>query len=316
MIYIFLSLTTFLFTILVGNIIIKLLKDKKYGQYIRKCGPKTHFNKIGTPSMGGIIFIIPIFLYLLLFNNYKFFIILFGILCFGILGFYDDIEKIIINKKKGISVKNKFSFQVIISVVISILVCSVKNKYIIGFSGNIFFKVNILIYILFIMFFILSEVNAVNLTDGLDGLATLVTIPIIVFFMIISILKKEYNLILLSVVIISSLSGFYIFNKHPAKIFMGDTGSMVIGFIVSIFAIYLDIELLLLPVGFIYFLEAISVLLQVSYFKVTSGKRLFKMTPIHHHFELLGYSEKKIVKNFSFFSFLFSLVGLILFRSF
>lgn len=288
----------FILTIFTGQFITNKLKKLNLEQTIRDDGPQTHLKKKGTPSMGGLIFIIPIIIICIFHLPYSF-IPLVAMLGYGSIGIYDDLDKRVINKSGGISIKKKLLLEILIGMLVGIVsVIYMKNTRI-GFTEHLFINVNWPVYILFISFFIIAVTNGANLTDGLDGLLTLTTIPIFIFFIGISLIQENYILVQFNALIIAALLGFLIFNKNPAKIFMGDTGSLALGALVAGMSILLNVELLLLIFGFVYLVESVSVLLQVIYFKNTYGKRLFKMAPIHHHFELSGWDEKKVVVFFT-----------------
>ncbi len=302
----------FIVTLVAGQFITNKLKKYKLEQTIRNDGPQTHLIKQGTPSMGGLIFLIPIIISSILYLPFSI-IPLLALLGYGSIGIYDDLEKRVTKKSGGISIKKKLILEILIGLFVGIIAVIFMDNTSIGFTQHIFLDVNWFIYILFIAFFIIAVTNGTNLTDGLDGLATLTTIPIFIFFIGISILQGNYSLAQFNALIIATLLGFLIFNKHPAKIFMGDTGSLALGALVAGMSILLNVEILLLIFGFIYLIESVSVLLQVAYFKNTYGKRLFKMAPIHHHFELSGWGENKVVILFTIIAFLASALAYILY---
>ncbi len=302
----------FILTIFTGQYITEKLKKLKLEQTIRDDGPKTHLKKQGTPSMGGLIFLIPIVIASIYYLPASF-IPLVAILGYGAIGFYDDLDKRVIKKSGGISIKKKLVLEILIGLFVGIIAIVFLKDSNIGFTAHIFFKVPWFFYILFTTFFIIAVTNGTNLTDGLDGLATLTTIPIFIIFIGISLLQNNILLAQFNALIIISLLGFLIFNKYPARIFMGDTGSLALGALVASMSILLNIELLLLIFGFIYLIESISVLLQIAYFKNTGGKRLFKMAPIHHHFELSGWSERKVVLIFTIIALITSSFAFVLY---
>ena len=292
-----------------GLFIIPFLHKLKFGQEIREEGPAWHQKKSGTPTMGGIIFIGAMLVTLILgwcalkifapdMNLKGLFLMLGMSVCFGLIGFLDDYIKVILKRNLGLTAKQKFALQVIVSVVFAVwFVASgtVSMKIFIPFTD---FELNLwYFYIPFIVFVILGTVNSVNLTDGLDGLATSVTIVVALFYMLISNSRGADAVSVFSAALVGGLFGFLIFNRYPAKVFMGDTGSLFLGGAVCAMAMYLRQPLTLVIVGFVYVMESLSVIIQVSYFKKT-GKRIFKMSPIHHHFEMCGWSEKKVVSAF------------------
>ena len=305
----------FLLSLMIGRIAMFKLREFKLSQTIRHDGPISHLKKAGTPSMGGIIFIIPI--------TIAFFFLmpaavlpLLAMLNYGVLGMYDDLEKRVIKKGKGLPIKKKFLLQILSGLILSVVAFFVNESSVIGFSNSISFNINIIVYFIFIAVYFVGVVNAVNLTDGLDGLSTMVTLPIIIVFMLISLLNGNYQMIVVCAVIFIALLGFLIFNLHPAKIFMGDTGSMALGALIAGIAIVLKIELLLLILGLVYIIETVSVMIQVLYFKANDGSRFFKMAPLHHHFELSGIKETVVVNRFVIASCITSLIAFIIYWGF
>lgn len=302
----------FLFTLLSGLFITVKLRKLKLEQTIREDGPQSHFKKQGTPSMGGIIFLIPIVM-LSLFYLTQSIIPLFALVGYGMIGIYDDLDKRVINSSGGLTVKKKLSLEIIMGLIIGIITVVYMDNTNISLTNNISINVNWFIYAIFIAIFLIAVTNGTNLTDGLDGLAILTAVPIFILFIAISIRQENYLIAEYNALIIFALLGFLVFNIHPAKIFMGDTGSLALGALIAGMSILLNIELLLIIFGFIYVVESMSVLLQVSYFKSTGGKRLFKMAPLHHHYELLGWSETKVVSLFTLVSFIASFLAYIIY---
>lgn len=324
-------LTGFFINVYFIPYIISYFKKLKKYQTIRKDGPKTHFYKKNTPTMGGLIVLISIliviFLYCNLCNFYIWCVI--GILIgYGLIGFLDDYKKIKFKNTKGLKILSKFFWLSIIAIImINVMYFnlnnSIKIELVIPFYTKIFFKINYL-YIFLCYFVIVGTSNAVNLTDGLDGLAIM---PIIflsvglgilslcssnIFFanyMNIPYLKKASELSILCAAITGSGLGFLWFNSYPAKIFMGDVGSLSLGGSLGMISILLHQEFLLLILGGIFVIEAISVILQVIYFKIRK-KRIFKMAPIHHHYEIKGISESRIIVRFWIVSFICLLIGI------
>ena len=305
------ALISFMFAAVLGIFLIPLLHRLKFGQEIREEGPKWHQRKSGTPTMGGIIFIaasvissaIGVFIFGINRDvaDVKALISLLGIsLGFGIVGFLDDYIKVILKRNLGLRAGQKFSLQFLVALISAVWMVAggvVNTEIAIPFSG---FSVDVghIVYIPFVILVMLAAVNSVNLTDGLDGLATCITLVICVFYCIVSTVSQNSPLALFSAILIGGLLGFLIYNKFPAKVFMGDTGSLFLGGAVSAMAISMKNPLLLLIVGLVYVIEALSVIIQVTWFKKT-GKRIFKMSPIHYHFEMCGWSEVKIVIVFS-----------------
>lgn len=302
----------FIFTLLSGLFTTVKLRKSKLEQTIREDGPQSHFKKQGTPSMGGLIFLIPIVI-ISLFYLTQSIIPLIALAGYGIIGIYDDLDKRVSRASGGISVKKKLSLEVIMGLIVGIIAVIYMNNTNISLTNNISINASWIVYIIFTAIFLIAVTNGVNLTDGLDGLATLTSIPIFLLFIAISIKQGNYQLAEFNALIIFALLGFLVFNLHPAKIFMGDTGSLALGALVAGMSILLNIELLLIIFGFIYLVESMSVLMQVVYFKSTGGKRLFKMAPIHHHYELSGWSEIKVVSLFTLISFVASLLAYIIY---
>ena len=284
---------------------ISYFRKLKFGQVEREEGLESHKSKGGTPTMGGIVFILCSILTIYALNfsfitNPYINLITFSFLSYGLIGFLDDYLIIVKKTNDGLSPKQKYGLQSIVAILFFVL----AKFFIPDFSSVITiplinFELDLMwIYPIFVYFMFTATTNAVNLTDGLDGLATGLSIFAIVPFAIFAIINKNYEVATYCFVIIAALFGFLCFNKHPAKIFMGDTGSLALGGLLSSLAILTKQELLLIIIGGVFLTETLSVILQVIYFKLTHGKRLFKMSPIHHHFELCGWSEKKGVTIF------------------
>ncbi len=307
-------------TIIVIPIIIPFMRRLKYGQSIRIEGPAAHQSKAGTPTMGGIVFsvisFITIFLFYRFYNrdlidfNLKIwtliFVTLFG---YALIGFIDDYLIIVKKNNNGLAPKVKFLMQIIIAGIFFYLYLAQ------GYSTKIWltddFSIELKWFYGILTFFILvGGTNAVNLTDGLDGLAAGLTSFTISTFTFIAYLNEQYDVMLFGAAILGTILGFLIFNSHPAKIFMGDTGSLTLGAAISLMAILTKKELLLILVGGVFVIETLSDIIQVLYFKKTKGKRLFKMAPLHHHFELSGLRESSVVLLFYIFGLIFSLIGI------
>lgn len=290
------AITAFLVCVIILPMLIPFLRKLKFGQSIREEGPKWHQKKSGTPPMGGIAFIIAIVVSVLsTVISPSVMLITFTAVAFGLIGFVDDYIKVVLKRNLGLLAKQKFLMQIIVSVVFIVIgryFNIVKTDICIPFMEN---TVDIGIFIIPLAVFIMTGFsNAVNLTDGIDGLATTVTAVVSIVLALIATVTKMYGIAILCAAVFGACIGFLIFNFHPAKVFMGDTGSLFFGGFVSAAAIVLKMPLLLVIIGFVYVLETLSVMIQVVYFKKT-GKRVFKMTPIHHHFEMCGWSEVKIV---------------------
>ena len=293
---------------LIGFLILPVLRALKAGQSVRDIGPTWHNYKAGTPLMGGLMFILALAAVLLMaiptVENTAVYYVLVLALCFGLVGFLDDFCKVKFKRDLGLTALQKMLLQMSVSALFLYLLYrqgALSCNLYIPFA-NVIFEIHPLVYIFFAMFVMVGCVNAVNLTDGLDGLCATVTIPVMVFFAAVAYLKQEMDLALLPAALVGGLIAYLFYNWHPAKVFMGDTGSLFLGGIVCGLAFAVDMPLILILVGLVYLLETLSVILQVGYFKLTHGKRLFKMAPIHHHFEMSGWKETKIVLVFSLVS--------------
>lgn len=307
-------LLAFIITVILCPIIIPYLTRLKFGQFIRNDGPRSHLKKTGTPTMGGIVIVSGILLTSLFYikSNPEIIPILFITIAFGILGFIDDFIKIVMKRSLGLRAYQKFLGQLFISAIYCYYILNYTDlgtEIMIPFSNGLYIDLGIL-YIPFIIIVILGTVNGVNFTDGLDGLASSITILVATFFTVVSI-GFNSNISPITGAAAGSLLAFLLFNSHPAKVFMGDTGSLALGGFVVATAISLKMPLFIVIVGFIYLIECISVMLQVLYFKATNGKRIFKMAPIHHHFEQVGWSETKIVTVFSIITVILCFIGFI-----
>ena len=290
---------------LLGRLLLPVLHALKAGASIREIGPTWHNNKTGTPIMGGLMFIFGSLLCLLgnlgFMEDYSVFFVIALAMCFGLIGFLDDYTKVRFKRNLGLTSIQKAMLQMAVSAVFLYVMYktgSMTSVLNIPFL-NVSFHVHPLVYIFFAMFVMVGCVNAVNLTDGVDGLSSSVTIPVMIFFTAASVSAGRYDLALLPASLVGGLSAYLCYNWHPAKVFMGDTGSLFLGGAVCAMAFALDMPLILILVGFVYLVETLSVILQVSYFKLTHGKRLFKMSPIHHHFEMCGWKEERIVLTFT-----------------
>ncbi len=312
----------FLITLICGIIIIPILKKLKVGQIERDDGPASHLKKQGTPTMGGIIMTIAIIIsviisYIFLLkeqNGYigqKLLPLLLITIGYGLIGFIDDFKKLVLKNTEGLSPKRKMFGLLIIAVIyVMFLTYGIKigtETYIP--IAKVYVNMPIYIYIPFAILVILATTNAVNLTDGIDGLASSVSSIIIACLTVIASRGQIYEASIFGSIVIGAILGFLIFNIHPAKVFMGDTGSLMLGGIIAGLALYLKIPILLILIAIIPVLETLSVILQVIYFKKT-GNRLFKMAPLHHHFELSGWKENKIVIVFSLITLIACYIGL------
>ena len=288
-----------------GRLLLPVLRALKAGQSIRELGPTWHNNKAGTPMMGGLMFIFAAIICLMIciptMTEYTVFYALVPALCFGFIGFLDDFTKIKFKRNLGLTAWQKAALQMIVSVLYlymlykeGSLTCNLYIPFV-----NVTLAIHPMVYIFFAMFVMVGCVNAVNLTDGVDGLSSSVTIPVMLFFAAAAIAMGRFDLALLPASLVGGLIAYLFYHWHPAKVFMGDTGSLFLGGVVCALAFALDMPLILILVGFVYICETMSVILQVGYFKLTHGKRLFKMSPIHHHFEMCGWKEEKVVLVFA-----------------
>lgn len=306
--YLISFLVAFAASALIGRFLIPWLHALKAGQSIKEIGPVWHMAKQGTPTMGGIMFIAGIFIAILVtgwqdFSQGRFgalFVFLFA-LVFGVIGFLDDFMKVKYHKNEGLTAPQKFLLQLAAAIVFTVLLrytgYLTPDLYIPFF--NVSFQLPWAVYMVFAAFVIVATVNAVNLTDGVDGLATGVTLPVALFFLVVSLMWKITDLSIFAAALVGGLCAFLIYNFHPAKVFMGDTGSLFLGGTVCGLAFALDIPLIIVLVGIIYLLETLSDIIQVTYFKLTHGKRIFRMAPLHHHFEMEGWSEEKLFTVFT-----------------
>ncbi|GAB2044515.1 phospho-N-acetylmuramoyl-pentapeptide-transferase [Agathobaculum sp. TL06] len=297
----------FVITAAIGPAVIRYLRKMKFGQKILEIGPKWHMNKQNIPTMGGFMFIIGIAVAVLAGNT-----LLGGVsvsslavlglaAAYGAVGLVDDYAKIRKKENAGLTPKQKLVLQILVAGAF-ILVLFLESDGLpalwIPFTA-VAIPLPWPLYIIFAAFVIVGADNAVNLTDGIDGLAAGVTLPVAIFFVFVGIARQDAGVMLFAAALAGGLAAFLIYNFNPAKVFMGDTGSLFLGGAVAGLAFACDMPLILLLVGLIYIIETLSVILQVTYFKVSGGKRLFKMAPIHHHFEMCGWGEKKIVLIFS-----------------
>ena len=300
---------SFVLTLVIGRFLIPELRKLKAGQEIREDGPTWHKSKAGTPTMGGIMFIlgggVTVFVLgwdaMLRGSFVHLYVYLFALI-FGIIGFVDDYRKVRQHQNEGLTAKQKFVLQLAAAVVFLCLMRYeglLSNALYIPFA-NVTVTVNWIVYPVFAAFVIVGCVNAVNLTDGIDGLACSVTFVVMVFFTVTGTLwSAQDRQGLFPAALAGGLAAFFVYNHHPAKVFMGDTGSLFLGGAVAALAFAMDMPLILILVGIIYIAETMSDIIQVTYFKATHGKRFFKMAPLHHHLELSGWSEAKLVAVFS-----------------
>ena len=288
-----------------GHFLLPVLHALKAGASIREIGPTWHNNKTGTPIMGGLMFIFASILCLLgnlpSMTDYSVFFVLVLALCFGFIGFLDDFTKVRYHRNLGLTSMQKAMLQMAVSALFlyAMYKAGVMDTHLYIPFWNKTFYLHPIVYIFFAMFVMVGCVNSVNLTDGVDGLSSSVTLPVMVFFTAASVALGKYDLALLPASLVGGLIAYLTYNWHPAKVFMGDTGSLFLGGVVCAMAFALEMPLILILVGFVYICETMSDILQISYFKLTHGKRLFRMAPIHHHFEMCGWKEEKIVLSFA-----------------
>ncbi len=305
-----------LVTLVLGPVVIPWLHRLKFGQQILEDGPVWHKKKSGTPTMGGLFFIagiaVSVIVTMLIHFDLKLLMMSLITLGFGAIGFIDDYVKVVKKRNMGLTPIQKFSLQAILSIVYIMVLYYTDNlttEIIIPFVGKMF-DMPLWLYIVFTLIVVIGTVNAVNLTDGIDGLATSITCVVSLFFAVMAVMLSENSTTYFSAAILGGCVGFLFFNKYPAKVFMGDTGSLFLGGAISVIAVGMKMPLILVIAGFVYLFETLSVIMQVTSFKLT-GKRIFKMTPIHHHFEMCGWKEVKIVSVFSLVTLILCIVSFV-----
>lgn len=310
---------SFVVTAVVGKLLIPALVRLKAGQSIKEIGPTWHMSKQGTPTMGGLMFIIGIGVAILIFGwkgmlegNFTHLYVYLFALVFGVIGYIDDYQKVKHHQNTGLTSIQKFLLQLAAAIA---FLCLMRYEgmlspklYIPFFQTHI--VMNWVVYLIFAAFVIVGTVNAVNITDGVDGLSTSVTVPVAAFFAILGYVWSGYTQLgVFAGAMVGGLFGFLLYNHYPAKVFMGDTGSLFLGGAVAALAFAYDMPLILLLVGIVYICETLSDIIQVAYFKLTHGKRVFKMAPLHHHFEMCGWNEKKVVAVFTTVSLIFCVLA-------
>ena len=306
-------LVSFALSAIMGPVIIPVLRNLKMGQTEREEGVKEHLKKAGTPTMGGVIILLSILITSLFYirSNPHIIPVLFVTIGFGLIGFLDDYLKVVMKRSDGLFPKQKMALQIIVTAIFAyylVKVAGISLKMLVPFSGGRYLDLGWLaIPVLF--FAVIGTVNGVNFTDGLDGLASSVTVLVATFFTVVAIGTKS-GIEPVTGAVVGALLGFLLFNVYPASVFMGDTGSLALGGFVASAAYMLQMPLFIIIVGLIYLVEVLSVIIQVTYFKKTGGKRIFKMAPIHHHFELCGWSETRVVAVFSIITALLCMVAL------
>lgn len=300
-------ITAFIIGMVMGKITIPLLRALKAGQSIRDVGPEWHNVKQGTPTMGGVIFIVATLFAVaadwtsIRAGDFSLVYLYLFALAYGLIGFLDDYIKVRKKRNLGLTALQKLVLQLVAAAVyLFVLYESGRLTFDLYIPfANVTFAIPHVVYFLFAMFVIVACVNAVNLTDGIDGLATGVTMPVMLFFGMVALRMQDDAVAKFSLALFGGLTAFLCYNFHPARVFMGDTGSLFLGAAVCGAAFALDMPLILIVVGLVYIVETVSVIIQVTYFKLTHGKRVFRMTPIHHHFEMGGWSEVKIFTVFT-----------------
>lgn len=308
------AIISFIISVVLCPIIIPFLKRLKFGQFVRDDGPESHLKKSGTPTMGGLIILSSIIITSLFYlkDNKEIIPILFVTLGFGLIGFLDDYIKVVMKRSLGLKAWQKMLGQILVTAVFGFYLVNysgVSTEMIIPFTNGKYLNVSYL-YIPLLFVVVLGTVNGANFTDGLDGLAASVTVLIATFFTVIAI-GTNSGISPITCTVVGSLMGFLLFNVYPARVFMGDTGSLALGGFVASTAYMLQMPLFIVIVAFIYLLEVLSVIIQVTYFKISGGKRIFKMAPIHHHFELSGWPETKVVAVFSIITAVLCMIALL-----
>ncbi len=306
-------LISFAVSLILGPVVIPFLRKLKMKQTEREDGVQSHLQKAGTPTMGGIIILIAVIITSLIYvKDYpKIIPVLFLTVAFGLIGFLDDYLKVVLKRSDGLFPMQKMALQIVVTAVFAfylVRVADIPLTMLVPFSGGYYLDLGWLaVPVLF--FAVIGTVNGTNFTDGLDGLASSVTVLVATFFTVVAIGTKS-GIEPVTCAVAGALLGFLLFNVYPASVFMGDTGSLALGGFVAGTAYMLQMPLFIIIVGFIYLVEVASVIIQVTYFKATHGKRIFKMAPIHHHFELCGWSETRVVAVFSIVTALLCLIAL------
>ena len=306
-------LISFALSLLMGPVVIPFLRKLKMGQTERVEGVQSHLKKAGTPTMGGVIILGSVLLTSVFYiKEYpKIIPVLFVTLGFGLIGFLDDYLKVVMKRSDGLFPKQKMALQIVVTAVFAYYLVKVTNvpmTLLIPFSSGKYLDIGWLsIPLLFVV--VIGTVNGVNFTDGIDGLASSVTVLVATFFTVVAVGTRS-GIEPVTCAVVGALLGFLLFNVYPASVFMGDTGSLALGGFVASTAYMLQMPLFIVIVGLIYLIEVLSVMIQVTYFKKTGGKRIFKMAPIHHHFELCGWSETRVVAVFAVATAILCLIGL------
>ena len=314
---IIICIVAFIVSAVAGRFLIPVLRAMKVGQSIREIGPTWHNSKQGTPTMGGIMFILAMLVGLvldykaILGGDYTYVIMFVFALIFGVIGFLDDYIKVKKKRNLGLTEIQKLLLQLVAAAIFLFVLRAMgilTSRLYIPFV-NVSVEIPWVLYLILSVFIVVGTVNAVNITDGVDGLCTSVTIPVMLFYAVIAWKWELFGASSFAAGLMGGLLGFLVHNHYPAKVFMGDTGSLFLGGAVCGLAYALDMPLILIPVGIIYIAETLSDIIQVAYFKLTHGKRIFRMAPLHHHFEKGGWSEVKVVVVFSAITWLFCILA-------
>lgn len=306
-------LISFAVSLVLGPVVIPFLRKLKMKQTERTDGVQSHLKKAGTPTMGGIIILLAVIITSLFYvKDYPGIIpVLFLTVGFGLIGFLDDYLKVVLKRSDGLMPMQKMALQIVVTAVFAFYIVKVSEvplTMLVPFSGGYYLDLGwVAVPVLFVA--VIGTVNGTNFTDGLDGLASSVTVLVATFFTVVAIGTKS-GIEPITCAVVGALLGFLLFNVYPASVFMGDTGSLALGGFVAGTAYMMQMPLFIIIVGFIYLLEVASVMIQITYFKKTGGKRIFKMAPIHHHFELCGWSETRVVAVFSIVTAILSLIAL------
>ena len=306
-------LISFVLSLVLGPVVIPFLRKLKMGQTERVEGVQSHLKKAGTPTMGGVIILASVIITSLFYvkDNPKIIPVLFLTVGFGLIGFLDDYLKVVMKRSDGLYPKQKMGLQIVVTAIFAyyiVKVAKIPLTLLIPFSDGKYLDLGIFaVPLLFVA--VIGTVNGTNFTDGLDGLASSVTVLVATFFTVVAVGTKS-GIEPITCAVVGALMGFLLFNVYPASVFMGDTGSLALGGFVIGAAYMMQMPLFVIIVGLIYVVEVLSVMIQVSYFKVTGGKRFFKMAPIHHHFELCGWSETRVVAVFSIATAILCLIAL------
>ncbi|MBM7603427.1 phospho-N-acetylmuramoyl-pentapeptide-transferase [Metabacillus crassostreae] len=305
----------FLISVLLSPLIIPFLRRLKFGQSIREEGPKSHQKKSGTPTMGGVMIIFAIIITTIVMTgkysqlSVEMYLLLFVTVGYGLLGFLDDFIKVVMKRNLGLTSRQKLLGQIIIAIIFYIVYTQYGFSTDIGIPGtNISFDLG-WGYVVLVIFMLVGGSNAVNLTDGLDGLLSGTAAIAFGAFAVLAWNQSQLDVAIFSVAVVGAVLGFLVFNAHPAKVFMGDTGSLALGGAIVTIAILTKLEILLVLIGGVFVIETLSVIIQVISFK-TTGKRIFKMSPLHHHYELVGWSEWRVVVTFWTIGLIFAVLGI------